>query len=473
MNQCEIIKGTEKEFLNIFKQLCYNRSSWQVWADVMSVIACTLSNAADKSPERYEAREKEYVQCIKRLGSVELPAKLMGIIVMALENDPDQDFLGKIYMNLDLGSHWKGQFFTPYCVCSCMAEIIIGSQPMTELETKGYISVNDPTCGAGATLIAVANTLHRQGVNYQRDVIFVGQDIDRVVGLMCYIQLSLLGCPGYIAIANTITNPICGSVIAPHEKKDQEFWYTPFYFRTEWTGRRLMEMLGLNHQVNENKLQQITVKNEVGKGYFFFIGNELEDYYMGENNMNSSANLEEATAEEAIGDSACRESGCFQQGMSENAETRSAEKKLTYATGEEKLKAEQELILYSVKKQYKDLAKAQFGVIFDELIKKANEDEKFNAKVLQVHKSFTRCMKYCGNKAIGLRNLSDHEKEAVKKGVPIVTPVSSDLLSAWIYEYYDLDDKTDIEEEQRKSKMVKANLPAKGKKEREGQFSLF
>ena len=59
----EVIQGTEKEFLDAFKQLCYSRSSWQVWADVISAIACSLSNAVDRSPKHFEQREKEYAQC--------------------------------------------------------------------------------------------------------------------------------------------------------------------------------------------------------------------------------------------------------------------------------------------------------------------------------------------------------------------------------------------------------------------------
>lgn len=266
----EILQGTEKEFMEVFRQLCYSRSSWQVWADVMSAIACSLSNAVDKTPGRYEAREKEYEQCIKRLGSVELPAKIMGIIVMALENNPEQDFLGEMYMRLELGNHWKGQFFTSYCVCQCMAEISIGPGIETEIKGKGYLSINDPACGAGATLIAAANTFHRHGIDYQRDVLFVGQDIDRVVGQMCYIQLSLLGCPGYIAIANTITNPVCGSAIAPYEKEDQEFWYTPFYFRNVWIGRRIKEVLGIGNMMNEKPKQIEAPKIKDGEHFFFF-----------------------------------------------------------------------------------------------------------------------------------------------------------------------------------------------------------
>ena len=143
MEQIEKIQGTEKEFIKVFQELCYSRSSWQVWADLMTAMACTLANSVDKTEPRYTAREKEYAECIKRLGGVEKPAKCFAIVVEALERNPNQDFLGKLYMSLELGNHWKGQFFTPYNVCECMAGITINDNVQT-LEKQEWISVNDP-----------------------------------------------------------------------------------------------------------------------------------------------------------------------------------------------------------------------------------------------------------------------------------------------------------------------------------------
>ena len=112
----------EKEFIKGFQSLCRVRSDWDVWQCLMSAWACALSNAFDKSENHYQAREEEYAECIRKLGgSNEVPAKLFAILVNALERDPDQDFLGKLYMNLNLGNHWKGQFFTPYNICRMMA----------------------------------------------------------------------------------------------------------------------------------------------------------------------------------------------------------------------------------------------------------------------------------------------------------------------------------------------------------------
>ena len=120
------LQDREKEFLKLFDKLTYSRSAWQVWEDLMTVMACSISNAVDRTPDKFKRREEQYERSIKNLGGVEIPAQMLGIITMALEQNPDQDFLGKLYMSLNLGNHWKGQFFTPYNVCRLMAEMNFG-----------------------------------------------------------------------------------------------------------------------------------------------------------------------------------------------------------------------------------------------------------------------------------------------------------------------------------------------------------
>lgn len=226
-----------------------------MWADVITVMACSIANAVDRSQARHESRENEYIRCIKRLGGDEKPAQLFAILVEALERDPDQDFLGALYMSLELGNHWRGQFFTPYSISRCMADITLGNC-REQIEREGWISICDPCIGGGAMMIAAANTVLRQKVNYQDHVLFVGQDIDRIVGMMAYIQLSLLGCPGYVVIGNSLTNPIVGDTLQPFEREGQEFWYTPFYFSEVWNYRRLfanMDRLFKSEEKGYNK----------------------------------------------------------------------------------------------------------------------------------------------------------------------------------------------------------------------------
>jgi len=81
-------------------------------------------------------------------------------------------------------------------------------------------------------LLAFANTIRDKGINYQEKVFFIAQDIDATAAMSCYIQMSLLGCPGYVMVGNTLSNE------AP---RPENTWYTPFYFHQIWAGRREME----------------------------------------------------------------------------------------------------------------------------------------------------------------------------------------------------------------------------------------
>ena len=107
-----------------------------------------------ESLRRKAAREQEYVECIKRLGGTDKAAELLGVIVKTFEENPSQDFLGGLFIKLGLNNHWRGQFFTPYHICEFMAQIAL-MDANEEIASKGYVSICDCACGAGAMLIAV------------------------------------------------------------------------------------------------------------------------------------------------------------------------------------------------------------------------------------------------------------------------------------------------------------------------------
>lgn len=233
-----MINDNIKDFLKTFHILTYANSKWDVWQDFIYMSSCSFSNAVAKND--YVNRENAYLRTINKYSERDrkLFPKLLTKLTMALEHNPEQDFLGKIFMELELGSRNKGQFFTPYDVCKLMSEInLLGLED--DVNRFGYHSINDPTCGAGATLIASANVarsiLGKKGKNFQNYILFTGQDIDETVGLMCYLQLSLLGCAGYVKIANTFTDPM--------RKNDDinKYWFTPMYFSDIWKIRRMVE----------------------------------------------------------------------------------------------------------------------------------------------------------------------------------------------------------------------------------------
>ena len=93
------------------------RSRWQVWSDWITISAIAVSNATDKS--HFDEREQQYMTIVKKYTKQEVDtfADMFSILVMALEDNSEQDFLGELYMCLGLGSHHAGQFFTPYHLC--------------------------------------------------------------------------------------------------------------------------------------------------------------------------------------------------------------------------------------------------------------------------------------------------------------------------------------------------------------------
>ncbi len=238
-------KDYPKEFLKTFQWLSSNgHHSLEVWKDFVLMAACALSNPLDK--EHFEEREKRYLQTIRKYNKQEqgMFPELLAQLVMALENDPEQDFLGEAYMRLDLGSKALQQIFTPYHLCQMMADAVMGNV-IEQIEDQGYITISDPCCGGGATLIAgvqeAKHQLEKANLNYQNHMLVVAQDIDETVALMCYIQLSLMGVAGYVKVGNSLTDPISS------DDTTENYWFTPMYFSDAWimrrTFRRIQEAL--------------------------------------------------------------------------------------------------------------------------------------------------------------------------------------------------------------------------------------
>lgn len=216
----------KKDFITTLKLLTGRYATWEIWEDFVKMAAISLANMVMFRKDR----EEQYFAIIKKYSKEELDlfSELLAVTIEALKNNPEQDFLGSLYMELGLGSHWSGQFFTPYHVCECMAEITFGN-PLDELKDKPYITVNDPCCGGGALLIAAANVFRKRcekdmpGENWRKYLLISGQDIDCIVASMCYIQLSILGCAAYIKVGNSLTEPIA------EDDDTTDYWFTPAF----------------------------------------------------------------------------------------------------------------------------------------------------------------------------------------------------------------------------------------------------
>lgn len=240
-----------KEFLKTFQSLTNRWRSWDIWTDFVTMTACAISNSVDK--RHFDEREKIYLQIIKKYNreEQELFPQLFAYVGSALEGNPEQDFLGEIYTELGLNSKEYKQIFTPYHVCHLMSDLIFDDL-VSKVEEHGFVEIHDCCCGAGATLIAATNVakdkLEKASLSYQNHILVTGQDVDYLVTMMCYVQLSLLGVAGYFKVGDALADPMTDG-----DSLDN-YWFTPMYFFPVWHYRRVWHSMSELFEPNKTKI---------------------------------------------------------------------------------------------------------------------------------------------------------------------------------------------------------------------------
>ncbi|WP_249263147.1 N-6 DNA methylase [Serratia marcescens] len=192
--------------MSTFRETARYHHRYEVFSDFVKLTACALENLLLKSPDI----EAEYLATIQRYEKA------------------DQQRMAQLYswliIGLDQGSGSIGQFFTPFHLSELMAGLVAGDR-LAALDNEPYITLSEPTCGAGGMVIAFAKVMLARGYNPQTQLRVDCVDIDPVAAWMCYIQLSLLGIPARVVIGNSLT------------LKYQREMYTPFWYRvtsTRW-----------------------------------------------------------------------------------------------------------------------------------------------------------------------------------------------------------------------------------------------
>lgn len=109
----DINSDYKKRFMNGFKMLCNRKSPHTVWSDCMALFAITLANTcilplAKEEPYKsiYTERENEYLRIINNYSKKEqkLFPQMFALIVEELEERPNQDLLGELYMMLQISN---------------------------------------------------------------------------------------------------------------------------------------------------------------------------------------------------------------------------------------------------------------------------------------------------------------------------------------------------------------------------------
>lgn len=200
-----------KKFISVMRSGFNRWHTWQVFADFVELAAIAIRNQMTVYDEELEQR---YLKTIGRYDSDEAfrMCELLAITQIALERP--HDFLGGVFQELELSSHWKGQFFTPYDLCLMVASLSMGDV-REHVEQKGYVTLHEPACGSGAIVIAAAEVMREAGLPPETTLVADLTDNDQTAAYMAYVQLSTLGIPAVVRVGNTLT------------MKYRETWYTP------------------------------------------------------------------------------------------------------------------------------------------------------------------------------------------------------------------------------------------------------
>lgn len=209
-----------KKFIKLLESVNPSYRTWGKFKDFCEITARTMQMAfypdqvekLKTVSERYERKD------------IEIFDKMLDLIIETL-TDGFCDFLGEVFSELGLGDKWKGQFFTPYNVCEMMSRIILDDLTPESIKPRGFVTISDPACGAGAMPISACEVLQKKGVNFQTDVYFEVQDIDYLACTMAYIQLSLCGAACRVVWGDSLA------------MKTFDAWYTPVFFLNDWPYR--------------------------------------------------------------------------------------------------------------------------------------------------------------------------------------------------------------------------------------------
>lgn len=212
-----------KEFQNCFRPLAQKHDGSRAFSDFIDLAAISIRQSIHFDNEV----EKQYLEQIKtytREEALVFP-ELLAIVTCALEREPC-DFLGSAFHALKLNSKEMAQYFTPYHISRFIGQMMFSEEDTARsIKEDGYLTVNDPCCGAGGFLIASAEAFKNLKFNPHTQLLVSAEDISHIAVGMTYIQLSLLGIPAIVSRRNTLT------------QENFYTYHTPMFFWQDWPNR--------------------------------------------------------------------------------------------------------------------------------------------------------------------------------------------------------------------------------------------
>lgn len=199
--------GAKKQIIKMITGMAGKYSPYNIYSDWIETSALAIANTCTlHHDDLWKRREKDYVSTMMKYEEPERNRlrEMFYLLVDALEEEIS-DVLGEIYMECGMGSKYTGQFFTPFHLSYLTAQCALWHKIKSfDGET---ITLNEPSCGGGGMIIAAFKVLKDAGINPQKYLKVVAQDLDWKGVYMTYLQLSLLGVKAIVVQGDTLMEP--------------------------------------------------------------------------------------------------------------------------------------------------------------------------------------------------------------------------------------------------------------------------
>ncbi|ARP54949.1 hypothetical protein ALFP_3062 [Alcaligenes faecalis] len=164
----------QQQIIKLLRAVACYRGLDQTWSDWVEMGAIAIANAVDKA--QFEQREKRYLEIVAQYQKEEVSnlVKAFAHLVQCWEKrvatGEFSDVLGSTFMMMGMGNASTGQFFTPYEVSRLMAGMLMADHNahQAQLKQQGFITLQEPACGAGGMVVAAIHALVDSGINYQQ-----------------------------------------------------------------------------------------------------------------------------------------------------------------------------------------------------------------------------------------------------------------------------------------------------------------
>lgn len=235
-----------KEFNRLLHEVDTSKSMSEIFNDFLTLSIYSIAQPFYRS----QIIEEKYLNTAKKYSRKQLDyfAAMNAYTLISLDMGM-KDFLGEMFNMNGLGEHRKGQFFTPYHVSTLMGRLHFINLKV-DIENKDFITMCEPCCGSGGMVIAFADCMKEEGINFQQKLYVEAMDIEEICYKMAYLQLSLLGIAAKVQLGDSLT------------LKVKETLYTPMFFINGFY-RRLKEFKEIEEVQSGEPVQLRLIDEEI------------------------------------------------------------------------------------------------------------------------------------------------------------------------------------------------------------------